>query len=207
MTMAVFLKKGDRGNDVKTLQHYLNLQEDGIFGPITEEAVKTFQQQKGLKVDGIVGMATWTALVPFIIRKSKRKITEIIVHCSATPEGKHFTVDDIRKWHKAQGWSDIGYHYVIYLDGSIHNGRDVDIVGAHCTNHNSRSIGVCYIGGVEKDGKTPKDTRTPEQKDSLLYILKELKHLYPNAWIYGHRDFAAKACPSFDAFNEYLKLN
>lgn len=207
MTMATFLKKGDRGNDVKTLQHYLQLHEDGIFGPVTEEAVKTFQQQKGLKVDGIVGMATLTALVPFIIRKSKRKITEIIVHCSATPEGKHFTVDDIRKWHKAQGWSDIGYHYVIYLDGSIHNGRDVDIVGAHCTNHNSRSIGVCYIGGVEKDGKTPKDTRTPEQKDSLLYLLKELKRLYPNAWIYGHRDFAAKACPSFDAFNEYLKLN
>lgn len=207
MTMATFLKKGDRGNDVKTLQHYLHLHEDGIFGPITEEAVKTFQQQKGLKVDGIVGMATWTALVPFIIKKSKRKITEIIVHCSATPEGKHFTVDDIRKWHKAQGWSDIGYHYLIYLDGSIHNGRDVDIVGAHCSNHNSNSIGVCYIGGVEKDGKTPKDTRTPEQKDSLLYLLKEMKRLYPNAWIYGHRDFAAKACPSFDAFNEYLKLN
>lgn len=205
--MATFLKKGDRGNDVKTLQHYLHLHEDGIFGPITEEAVKTFQQQKGLKVDGIVGMATWTALVPFIIKKSKRKITEIIVHCSATPEGKHFTVDDIRKWHKAQGWSDIGYHYLIYLDGSIHNGRDVDIVGAHCSNHNSNSIGVCYIGGVEKDGKTPKDTRTPEQKDSLLYLLKEMKRLYPNAWIYGHRDFAAKACPSFDAFNEYLKLN
>lgn len=205
--MATFLKKGDRGNDVKTLQHYLHLHEDGIFGPITEEAVKTFQQQKGLKVDGIVGMATWTALVPFIVKKSKRKITEIIVHCSATPEGKHFTVDDIRKWHKAQGWSDIGYHYLIYLDGSIHNGRDVDIVGAHCSNHNSNSIGVCYIGGVEKDGKTPKDTRTPEQKDSLLYLLKEMKRLYPNAWIYGHRDFAAKACPSFDAFNEYLKLN
>lgn len=205
--MAVFLKKGDRGNDVKTLQHYLHLHEDGIFGPITEESIKTFQQQKGLKVDGIVGMATWTALVPFIIRKSKRKITEIIVHCSATPEGKHFTVDDIRKWHKAQGWSDIGYHYLIYLDGSIHNGRDVDIVGAHCTNHNSRSIGVCYIGGVEKDGKTPKDTRTPEQKDSLLYLLKELKRLYPNAWIHGHRDFAVKACPSFDAFNEYLNIN
>lgn len=207
MTMAIFLKKGDRGNDVKTLQHYLHLYEDGIFGPITEEAVKTFQRQKGLKVDGIVGVATWTALVPFIVKKSKRKITEIIVHCSATPEGKHFTVDDIRKWHKAQGWSDIGYHYVVYLDGSIHNGRDVNVVGAHCTNHNSHSIGVCYIGGVEKDGNTPKDTRTPEQKDSLLYLLKELKRLYPTAWIHGHRDFAAKACPSFDAFNEYRNLN
>ena len=201
--MAIFLKKGDRGLDVKTLQHYLHLYEDGIFGVITEEAVKTFQRQKNLKVDGIVGMATWSALVPLIIKKSKRKITEIIVHCSATPEGKHYTVEDIRKWHKAQGWSDAGYHYLVYLDGSIHNGRDVDIVGAHCTNHNSHSIGVCYIGGVAKDGKTPKDTRTEEQKESIIYLLKELKKLYPDAEIYGHNNFANKACPSFNARDEY----
>lgn len=204
--MAIFLKKGDRGNDVKTLQHYLHLYEDGVFGSITEEAVKTFQRKKGLKVDGIVGMATWSALVPLIIKKSKRKITEIIVHCSATPEGKHYTVEDIRKWHKAQGWSDAGYHYLVYLDGSIHNGRDVDIVGAHCTGHNSHSIGVCYIGGVAKDGKTPKDTRTQEQKDSLLYLLNELKKIYPNAEIHGHNDFANKACPSFDCKEEYKNL-
>lgn len=210
--MAIFLKKGDRGNDVKLLQHYLHLYEDGIFGVITEEAVKTFQRQKGLKVDGIVGVATWSALIPFIIKKSKRKITEIIVHCSDTPEGRPHTVDDIRLWHKQKGWSDVGYHHVIYLDGSIHNGRDVDIIGAHCSNHNSHSIGVCYIGGCEgevKNGKIvpktdakgnhiPKDTRTPEQKESLVYLLKELKKLYPDAWIYGHNDFANKACPSFD---------
>lgn len=201
--MAIFLKKGDMGNDVKTLQKYLHLYQDGIFGIITEEAVKTFQRKKGLKVDGIVGMATWSALVPYIIKKSKRKINEIIVHCSATQEGKHYTVEDIRKWHKAQGWSDAGYHYIIYLDGSIHNGRDVDVVGAHCTGHNSHSIGVCYIGGVAKDGKTPKDTRTQEQKDNLLYILNELKKIYPNAEIHGHNDFSNKACPSFNARDEY----
>ena len=220
MTMATFLKKGDRGNDVKTLQHYLHLHEDGIFGPITEEAVKTFQQQKGLKVDGIVGMATWTALVPFIVKKSKRKITEIIVHCSDTPEGRHHTVDDIRLWHKQKGWSDVGYHYVIYLDGSIHNGRDVDIVGAHCANHNSHSIGVCYIGGCAgevKNGKivpmmskygyhVVKDTRTPEQKESLIYLLKELRKLYPSAKIYGHRDLSTKLCPSFNAKDEYKNI-
>lgn len=217
----MLLKKGDRGNDVKTLQKYLHLYEDGIFGSITEEAVKTFQKSKGLKVDGIVGVATWTALVPFIIKKSKRKITEIIVHCSDTPEGRHHTVEDIRSWHKQNGWSDVGYHYIVYLDGSIHNGRDVDVVGAHCTNHNAHSIGVCYIGGCEgevKNGKIvpktdakgnhiAKDTRTPEQKDSLQYLLRELKRLHPTAWIYGHRDFAAKACPSFDALNEYRNLN
>ena len=218
--MAIFLKKGDRGNDVKLLQHYLHLYEDGIFGAITEEAVKTFQRQKNLKVDGIVGMATWSALVPFIIKKSKRKITEIIVHCSDTPEGRCHTVDDIRLWHKQKGWSDAGYHYVIYLDGSIHNGRDVDIVGAHCTNHNAHSIGVCYIGGCAgevKNGKIVpmtdkngyhivKDTRTPEQKESLIYILKELRKLYPSAKIYGHCDLSTKPCPSFNAKEEYKNI-
>jgi len=218
--MAIFLKKGDRGNDVKTLQHYLHLYEDGIFGSITEEAVKTFQRQKGLKVDGIVGMATWSALVPFIIKKSKRKITEIIVHCSDTPEGRHHTVEDIREWHKAKGWSDVGYHYLVYLDGSIHNGRDVDVIGAHCTNHNSHSIGVCYIGGCAgevKNGKIVpmtdkngyhivKDTRTPEQKESLIYLLKELRKLYPSAKIYGHRDLSTKPCPSFNAKDEYKNI-
>ena len=204
--MKILLQKGDRGNDVKVLQKYLHVYPDGIFGIITEEAVKKFQREKGLKVDGIVGAATWAALVPFIFKKSKRKITEIIVHCSATAEGKHYTVEDIRKWHKQQGWSDVGYHYVVYLDGSIHNGRDVDIAGAHTVNHNAHSIGVCYIGGVAKDGKTPKDTRTEEQKDSLLYLLRLLREQYPTAKIYGHRNFANKACPSFEAKEEYKNI-
>ena len=135
-----------------------------------------------------------------------RDIKEIIVHCSATPEGKNFTVEDIRKWHKAQGWSDIGYHYVIYLDGSINKGRDESKVGAHCVGHNSNSIGVCYIGGVAKDGKTPKDTRTDAQKAALIKLLKELKAKYPKATIHGHREFANKACPSFDAKKEYSSI-
>ena len=206
--MGILLKKGDKGAEVVILQKALTrvglpVYHDGVFGPITEEAVMAYQRKMGLKVDGIVGAATWAALIPFTITKSKRNIKEIIVHCSATPEGKHYTVEDIRKWHKAQGWSDVGYHYLVYLDGSIHNGRDVDIVGAHCTNHNAHSIGICYIGGVEKDGKTPKDTRTAEQKESLVYLLKELKLLYPDAEIHGHNDFANKACPSFNARDEY----
>lgn len=141
------------------------------------------------------------------LKKSTRTINEIIVHCSATAEGKSFTVEDIRRWHKAQGWSDIGYHYVIYLDGSIHEGRDVNIIGAHCKGHNVRSIGVCYIGGVSAlDRITPKDTRTDAQKASMKSLLTELKRLYPKAKIRGHRDFAAKACPSFDATKEYRAL-
>lgn len=211
----IVLQRGDRGNDVKVLQRCLHLYEDGIFGAITEDAVKQYQRKNGLRVDGIVGIGTWDSLgvqpwqasASVAILPSKRKITEIIVHCSATPEGKSYTVADIRKWHKAQGWSDIGYHYVVYLDGTVHIGRDVNIIGAHCTGHNSFSIGVCYIGGVDKDGKTPKDTRTKEQKEGLLNLLQELKKIYPKAKIYGHHDFdKKKACPSFDCKREYSTL-
>lgn len=141
-----------------------------------------------------------------LIQKTSREIKEIIVHCAATPEGKDFTVKDIDRWHRERGFNCIGYHYVIYLDGSIHNGRDLNKVGAHCTGHNAKSIGICYIGGVAKDGKTPKDTRTKEQKESLLLLLKELKTKFPKAEIHGHKDFANKACPSFDASVEYKNL-
>lgn len=130
--------------------------------------------------------------------KTSREIKEIIIHCSATPEGKHFTVEDINRWHKERGFNEIGYHYVIYLDGSTHLGRSLDKAGAHCTGHNSKSIGICYIGGVAKDGKTAKDTRTLEQKKSLLELLKELKAVYSNAKIHGHNEFANKDCPSFN---------
>lgn len=132
-----------------------------------------------------------------------RTINEIIVHCAATPEGKDYTVEQIRRWHLKRGFRDIGYHYVIYRDGSIHAGRPVSQVGAHCTNHNAHSIGVCYIGGVAKDGKTPKDTRTEEQKKSLTSLLKRLHELYPKATLHGHKEFANKACPSFDVHKDY----
>ena len=135
-----------------------------------------------------------------------RKINEIIVHCAATREDRDFTVEDITRWHKARGFATIGYHYVIYRDGSIHEGRPLEQIGAHCVGHNKHSIGICYIGGCASDGKTPKDTRTPEQKEALLALLRRLKAQFPNATIHGHRDFAAKACPSFDAFREYRQL-
>lgn len=135
-----------------------------------------------------------------------RQINEIIVHCAATREGRDFTVEDITRWHKARGFATIGYHYVIYRDGSIHEGRPLEQIGAHCVGHNKHSIGICYIGGCASDGKTPKDTRTSEQKEALLALLRRLKARFPNATIHGHRDFAAKACPSFDAFREYRQL-
>lgn len=201
-------KKGSRGEVVKQIQKALNLLPDGIYGVLTEERVKEFQREHGLKVDGVVGPATLAKLIPARWKRSKRKITEIIVHCSATSEGKDFTVMDIRGWHKLQGWSDIGYHYVVYRNGHIEPGRDVDLIGAHCEGHNAHSIGVCYVGGVARDGKTPKDTRTLAQKAALISVLTELKQMYPGAKIYGHRDFdkKGKACPSFDAKMEYSKL-
>lgn len=135
-----------------------------------------------------------------------RPINKIIVHCTATPEGRGVTVEEIDAWHRKRGFKSIGYHYVIYLDGSIHKGREDDKIGAHCVGYNSRSLGVCYVGGLAKDDKTPKDTRTEAQKQSLYKLLKMLKTKYPEARIFGHKDFAAKACPCFDAAKEYENL-
>ena len=135
-----------------------------------------------------------------------REINKIIVHCSATREGENFEVAEIRKWHLARGFNDIGYHFYIDLYGEIHKGRDISKIGAHCKGHNRNSIGICYCGGVEADGKTPKDTRNTEQKDALLCVLRTLKAMYPNAVIHSHNDFANKACPSFNATLEYENI-
>lgn len=213
-------KIGSRGEVVRQIQKALHIAADGIYGKLTAEAVTAFQRDHGLKPDGIVGPATLAKLIPQRLKKSSRTITEIIVHCSDTPEGRNQTVDDIRAWHKARGFSDIGYHYVVYRDGTVVEGRDIDIAGAHCMGHNTYSIGVCYVGGCEgehKNGKIlpktdkhgnhiPKDTRTLAQKASLINLLKDLRRLYPYAKIRGHRDFANKACPSFDATQEYKTI-
>ena len=210
--MELYKTGSPKSEIVKQIQKALNIYPDGIFGKLTEEAVKEFQTKNGLKADGIVGPATLAKLIPARLKKSKRRINEIIIHCTATPEYKHYTVSDIRKWHTTpiskggRGWSDIGYHYIVYLDGTVMEGRDVDIAGAHCVGHNSHSIGVCYVGGIDRDTKEAKDTRTELQKNALLNLLMDLKKLYKNVSIYGHRDFANKACPSFDATKEYRRL-
>lgn len=201
----MILKKGSKGEKVKILQRLLHLYVDGIFGTNTEEAVINFQKENNLAADGIVGEKTWKKLNDYSLVKSTRTIKEIIIHCSATKEGQDFTVADIKKWHLARGFSDIGYHYIIYRNGSIHTGRNVNISGAHCEGHNSYSIGVCYIGGLDKNLK-PKDTRTDAQKDALLKLLKQLKQLYPKATIHGHYEYANKACPCFNVKEEYINL-
>lgn len=216
----MILKKGNRGEDVKKVQELLHLQKDGIFGILTEEAVKEFQKVNNLSVNGIVDDKTWAKLTENpSIKVSKRTINEIIIHCTATREGKNYTVDDIRRMHIARGFSDIGYHYLIYIDGSVHTGRDINIVGAHCTNHNAHSIGISYVGGLDSSGKT-KDTRTTLQKESLVKLIKQLKSLYPTAKVIGHRDTSPdlngnglvepnewiKACPCFDVKKEYNNI-
>lgn len=143
------------------------------------------------------------------------KPKEIILHCSATAEGKDYTVAKIDEWHKQKGFKKIGYHYVIYRDGTIHKGREEWETGAHTVNHNSKSIGICYIGGLDKNGKTAKDTRTPEQKKSMYKLVNSLMEKYKLSLndVHGHYEFAAKACPSFkmntfrEEFNEWKKDN
>ena len=207
--MAVVLSKGSRGELVKRLQAALNLVQDGIFGAITEEAVKAFQKTHGLVPDGIVGEKTWAIIVPneSSLQVSRRTINRIIVHCTATPEGRVETVESVRRMHKAKGWADIGYHYLIGLNGERWNGRNVNLVGAHCEGYNANSIGVCYVGGCDKNMKA-KDTRTDKQKAALIALLKDLRKLYPKAKIVSHRDLdrKGKACPSFDATNEYKNI-
>jgi len=135
-----------------------------------------------------------------------RNIAQIIIHCSATKEGKDFDVKNIRDWHvNGNGWSDIGYHYVIKLNGTIQEGRPENKIGAHAKGNNRYSIGICYIGGLDINGKS-KDTRTEKQKESLIKLIKEIKETHKEATVYGHNDFSSKDCPCFNAKKEYEKL-
>lgn len=131
-----------------------------------------------------------------------RLINKIIIHCAATPEGKNYTIGQIDNWHRQRGFRCIGYHFVIYRDGSVHEGRPLEQIGAHTTGHNAHSIGICYIGGCAADGKTPKDTRTAEQRKAIKRLVKQLLAKYPGATVHGHNEFANKACPSFDVSEE-----
>lgn len=140
----------------------------------------------------------------------------ITVHCSATKEGVQIDADTIRRWHKQRGWSDIGYHYIIGLDGQIEIGRPLNKTGAHVAGHNTDNIGICYVGGLDAAGN-PKDTRTDLQIESLHDLIEALCVVFDIEEIKGHRDWSPdtdgdgeveqhewlKACPSFDAISEY----
>ena len=146
-----------------------------------------------------------------------RNIDSIIVHCSATKAGQDFTAADINCWHRERGFNGIGYHYVIRLDGKLEKGRDVSLAGAHCRGWNERSVGICYIGGLDANGR-PADTRTNAQKRVLYQIIMDLQREYNILQVLGHRDTSpdlngdgviepyeyVKACPCFDV-REFLR--
>lgn len=134
-----------------------------------------------------------------------RDINKIILHCTATPEGRDISADTIRQWHLDRGWSDIGYHYIIYLDGTIKEGRPVERQGAHVRGHNKKSIGIAYVGGCDSN-MSPKDTRTTAQKIAIWDLLTELMNRHINSTLHGHNEFSSKACPSFDVQIEYKDL-
>ena len=137
-------------------------------------------------------------------KKTMRAINEIIVHCTGTIPSESTTVEAIRKYHmEHNGWKDIGYHYLIYLDGSIHAGRPIDQKGAHCKNHNEGTVGICYVGGLVAKNNAG-DTRTSMQKIALRNLIHALKICFPTIKkVSGHRDYDNKACPCFDAKTEY----
>lgn len=137
-----------------------------------------------------------------------RKITLLVVHCSANREGCTLRMADIDRYHRSLGWKGCGYHYVIPTDGAIETGRAEERVGAHCKNHNRHSIGVCYIGGLAADGMTPMDTRTVAQKRALRRLLEELHRRFPKALILGHCDLdpMKPCCPGFDVVKEFREL-
>ena len=140
---------------------------------------------------------------------NQRTINEIIIHCSATTVEQNITAYDVDKWHKAKGWSGIGYHFFIRLDGTIEMGRPIYMEGAHCYGHNKHSIGICYAGGVSKQNGTEYfvDTRTNEQKQSLITLIRVLLWCFPSIQrVVGHDYYSNKACPCFDAFKEYIDI-
>ncbi|MGX8682835.1 MAG: N-acetylmuramoyl-L-alanine amidase [Bacteroidales bacterium] len=132
-----------------------------------------------------------------------RTITLIILHCSGTPEGKSLSFEACKRDHiKNRGFKDIGYHYYVERDGTLHEGRPLEEVGAHCRLHNTHSIGICYEGGLDEDGQ-PADTRTEAQRDTLFDLLIRLRQQFPRTLIMGHNDFdKSKPCPCFDV-DEY----
>lgn len=127
-----------------------------------------------------------------------RTINQIVVHYTATPENRHVTVQQIDQWHRARGWKKIGYHYVIYLDGSVNEGRKESEIGAHVKNHNRNSIGVCFVGGLKEGQKGGSNTMNAAQESALIKLLKDLTKRYSGAVVLGHKDLQATQCPAFD---------
>lgn len=191
-----------------------------------KQKTEAIQLAVGAGVDGDYGNETAdkimaklnisTALTPVnsasMVQGNATGIKRIFIHCSATPEGRHVTRETIKGWHLANGWKDIGYHYIIYLDGTIVRGRNENVTGSHVAGWNTGSIAICYVGGLTADAKKSKDTRTDAQKAAMAGLVKDLVKAYPGVDVLGHRDASPdknkdgkitpnewlKDCPCFD---------
>lgn len=136
--------------------------------------------------------------------KTTRQIDKLIIHCAATQPKQDIGAKEIRDWHvNGNGWQDIGYHYVIRRNGVIEDGRPLNVAGAHTSGHNSRSIGICLVGGINMKGD-PEANFTPEQWKTLERMVRAFRSEHPSATIHGHNEYARKACPSFDV-QKWLK--
>ena len=183
---------------------------------------KMIQTRLGIPADGIPGTQTARAVAKALdlspdaidqrlVKGTGNSIRRIFVHCTATREGQDFDAATIKRWHLQQGWSDIGYHYVIRLDGTVELGRPEHIPGSHAKGFHTGSVALVYVGGLDAQGK-PKDTRTGEQKAAMAALVRQLAAAYPQAEVLGHRDISPdtdgdgvvephewlKACPCFD---------
>lgn len=135
--------------------------------------------------------------MPKVQFKVRPRTDFIVVHCAATKASMDIGVREIRQWHVQQGWLDIGYHFVIRRNGTVEDGRPHDVIGSHVKDYNSRSLGICLVGGIDDAGK-PQNNFTPAQFNSLKLLLLAQKRTYPQAKIVGHTDLdSGKACPSF----------
>lgn len=154
------------------------------------------------------------------MKQTRRRIDLIVVHCSATREDRSYTPAQMERDHKAKGFNSAGYNYYIRKSGEVVALRHISQVPAHAKGYNRNSIGICYEGGLDTNGKV-KDTRTDAQKLALESLLQQLVSVYPNARIVGHRDLSpdlngngiiepfewTKMCPCFDATKEYKHIS
>ena len=187
----------------KAIQRWAGVHPDGVPGNKTADAI-------------IAKAGIGAAIAPApgnagLVKGTGKNIKRIFIHCTATREGQDVGAATIRGWHKAQGWSDIGYHFVIRLDGTIERGRDESIPGSHAQGYNTGSIALVYVGGLDSQGKA-KDTRNTAQLEAMTRLVRALTAAYPNAEVLGHRDISPdldgdgvvekhewlKECPCFD---------
>jgi N-acetylmuramoyl-L-alanine amidase len=213
---------------------------DGIMGPRTRLATIAFQKACHLIADGIPGKVTQEALrlvlareappdapvprsqvagLPISVGRITRAIHTVVIHCTATPAGRELSRVSLKAMHKSRGFSDIGYHAFMHLDGSWEIGRPWNTIGAHVAGYNTGTLGLSYVGGLE--GERAADTRTPAQRQSLDEFLQATLEAIPTIRaIKGHRDFSPdadrdglvephewiKMCPCYDAEDEHRAL-